>query len=81
MSGAIVVAANHGMPFLRLGPLGKIMATRNPGSTHQLRLVVYPCISHYLQGFKNIQKVVGNGISEPSTVCQVLGVGWKFCCP
>ena len=24
--------------------------------------------SHYLQGFKNIQTVVGNGISEPSTV-------------
>ena len=33
---------------------------------HQLRLVVYP---HYLQGFKNIQPVVGLGISEPSTIC------------
>ena len=25
-------------------------------------------ISHYLQGFSTIQKVVGTGISEPSTV-------------
>ena len=23
------------------------MATRNPGFTHQLRLIVYPCLSYY----------------------------------
>ena len=32
---------------------------------NQLRMAVFP---HYLQGFKNIQPVVGLGISEPSTV-------------
>ena len=30
------------------------MATRNPAFTHQLRLVVFPCVSHYLQGFSTI---------------------------
>ena len=33
-----------------------LMATRNPGSTHQLRLVVE--IYHYLEGFSTIQTVV-----------------------
>ena len=34
---------------------------------NQLRLVVYPSI-YNVQGFSTIQPVVGNGISEPSTV-------------
>ena len=42
------------------------MATRNPGSTHQLRLVVLS--THYLQGALAPSQVVGNGISEPSTL-------------
>ena len=31
-----------------------LMATRNPAFTHQLRLVVFPCFSHYLHGFSTI---------------------------
>ena len=59
------------------------MATRNPGSTHQLRLVEVDSeqffqlrlvevdsVSHYLQGFDTSKPVVGLGISKPSTVSQ-----------
>ena len=46
-----------------------LMATRNPGSTHQLRLVLYP---HYLQGFYASKRWL-LGISEPSTVWLLLG--------
>ncbi len=40
------------------------MEPKNPA--YQLRLGKYPII--YIQGFSTIQRVVGNGISEASTV-------------
>ena len=45
--------------------------TRNPGSTHQLRLRLVVEIYHYLQGFSTIQKVVFGfpDFEKPSTVC------------
>ena len=39
---------------------------RNPAN--QLRLAVHQFIPSFTTGFKNIQRVVGLGISEPSTV-------------
>ena len=39
---------------------------RNPAN--QLRLAVYQFIPLFTTGFKNVQTVVGLGISEPSTV-------------
>ena len=44
-----------------------LMATRNP-RIHQLKLVVYPCLSHILYGVLEKSQVVGLGISEPSRV-------------
>ena len=41
-----------------------LMATRNPANSP----VEVGSLSHDLQGFSTIQTVVGNGISEPSTV-------------
>ena len=41
---------------------------------HQLRLIVSPCFSHYLQGFIHPRWLFG--ISEPSTVCLLANNCW-----
>ena len=47
-----------------LGPQGAQQWTTVDGKNPSNQLI----FSHYLQGFKHIQTVVGNGISEPSAV-------------
>ena len=47
----------------------QVMATRN-SKMHQVRLVVYHII---YDGFVATSQVVGNGISEPSTVAKSFG--------
>ena len=49
------------------------MATRNPTNSPVEGQVVYPII---YKGLGYIQTVVGNGISEPSTVSKICGTDW-----